>query len=406
MGENMVNLTGIRSVWAEINLDDLADNMREARRLANKTAVINAVVKADGYGHGAVCIAKTLLENGANSLSVAILDEAIELRRAGIMAPILVLGYTEPERAWELVEYNIEQTVFSYFSAQVLSRAAQKKADIINIHIKIDSGMGRIGFPPSQDTIDTILAICRLPNIKVQGIFTHFAEADALDSRFTENQYERFRLLCRQLEKNRIYIPTKHCANSAAIINFPAMHMDMVRAGIMLYSLSYSSDKHRRKTSLKQIMSLKTKVVQVKELQAGDSVGYGRTFTADKLTVVATLPIGYADGFNRLLSCERGEVLIKGMRVPVIGRICMDQSMIDVTKVKNINIGDEVVLFGAQGNEMINTDEIARKLNTINYEVVTSINKRVPRVYVKDGDIVDIHNYLLNCKMQGNGKNK
>ena len=390
----MINLTGTRSAWAEINLDNLADNMREARRLANKTAVINAVVKADGYGHGAVGIAKTLLENGANSLSVAILDEAIELRRAGIMAPILVLGYTEPERARELIEYHIEQTVFSYFSAQVLSRAAQKRADILNIHIKIDSGMGRIGFPPSQDSIETIISICHLPNVKVRGIFTHFSEADAIDSRFTENQYERFMWLCHQLEKNRIHIPIKHCANSAAIINFPDMHMNMVRVGIMLYCLSYSSNKHRRKVNFKQIMSLKTKVVQVKELQAGDNVGYGRMFTAESPTRVATLPIGYADGFNRLLSCGKGEVLIKGMRAPVIGRICMDQSMIDVSKVNNVNVGDEVVLFGSQENEMVSIDEMAEKLNTINYEVVTSINKRVPRVYVKDGEIADIHNYL------------
>ncbi len=390
----MFDLNKVRPAWAEINLDNLAHNMREIRKLTKPDALVTAVIKADGYGHGATKITKTLLENGADRFAVAVIDEAIELRNSEVNVPILVLGYTSPQRAEEVLQYDIEQTVYSMEVAEALSKEASRVNKISKIHIKIDSGMGRIGLQPNNDTIEIIKKIYNMPHIVIEGIFTHFAIADEVDKTYTNQQFEKFSWVCNELEKAGIHIRLKHCGNSATIIDLPQMHENMVRAGIILYGLAPSNDVELQKLELKQVMSLKARVTHVKEISEGQSVSYGRKFIASKTSKIASLPLGYADGYTRLLS-GKAEALIKGIRVPVIGRICMDQCMIEVTGIEDVNVGDEVVLFGEQGQSFISIDELAEKLGTINYEIVCMIARRVPRVYIQDGKIVDVLNYLI-----------
>lgn len=390
----MYDLKKIRAAWAEVDLDALAHNMREVRRLADKNAIVTAVIKADGYGHGARKIARTLLDNGADRFAVAVLDEGIELRRAGFKVPILVLGFTDKERAEEIISNNLEQTVYSWDLAEALSEKAEKHGKTARIHLKIDSGMGRIGLQPDTKSVELIKRMSKLPNLTIEGIYTHFAVADTADKSYTIKQYEKFSKICDELEMENVRIGVRHCGNSAAIIDLPDMHMDMVRAGIMLYGLKPSDEIMLEKLELKQVMSLKVRISHVKDIEAGQSISYGRKFIADKKRRIASLPIGYADGYTRMLT-GKAEALVKGVRVPVVGRICMDQCMIDVTGIENVKVGDEAVLFGKQGNEFIHIDELAEKLGTINYEIVCMISKRVPRVYIKDGKAVDILNYII-----------
>jgi alanine racemase len=390
----MYDLKKIRAAWAEIDLDALAHNMSEIRRLARKDALVTAVIKADGYGHGAKKIAQTLLDNGADRFAIAVLDEGIELRRAGFTVPILILGYTDAERAEEIISNELEQAVYSWELAEAISKEAVKQDKTAKIHIKIDSGMGRIGLQPNNDSVQLIKKISQLPNIAIEGIFTHFAVADATDKTYTNGQYEKFSWICKELDKENVKINIRHCANSATIIDLPDMHFNMVRAGIILYGLEPSDEVLLDRIELRQAMSLKVRITHVKEIEAGQSVSYGRKFIADKKTKIASLPIGYADGYTRMLS-GKAEALVKGKRVPVVGRICMDQCMIDVTGIDDVKVGDEVVLFGKQDGAFISIDELAAKLGTINYEIVCMIGKRVPRVYIKDGKIVDVMNYII-----------
>ena len=378
-----------------MDLDALAHNMREIRRLARKDALVTAVIKADGYGHGATKIAQTLLDNGADRLAIAVLDEGIELRNAGFGGPILILGFTDKERAEEIVSFNLEQAVYSWELAEAISKAAVKQNKTAKIHIKVDTGMGRIGLKTDRDSVQLIKKISQLPNIVIEGIFTHFAVADALDKAYTEEQYAKFTWICKELERENVRINVKHCGNSATIIDLPEMHLNMVRAGIILYGLKPSDEVMLDKIELKQVMSLKVRISHVKEIEAGQSVSYGRKFIAEKKSKIASLPIGYADGYTRMLS-GKAEALVKGRRVPVVGRICMDQCMVDVTGIEDVKVGDEAVLFGKQGEGFIHIDELAEKLDTINYEIVCMISRRVPRVYVKDGKIVDVLNYLTD----------
>lgn len=389
----MYDINLIRPVWAEINLDNLAHNMREIRRLADKKAMVTAVIKADGYGHGAKHITDTLLKNGADRFAVAVLDEALELRESGVEEPILVLGYTPPEKVKDIVKYDIHQAVYSYELAESISKEAVKQNKKAKIHIKIDTGMGRIGLKPDEDSVNMIKEISILPNLVMEGIFTHFAIADEKDKNYTMEQFKKFTWICKRLEEEGVKINVRHCGNSATIIDLPEMHMDMVRAGIILYGLMPSQDVELEKIDLKQVMSLKARVTHVKEIEKDESVSYGRKFIASKKSKIASLPLGYADGYTRMLS-GKAEALIKGVRVPVVGRICMDQCMIDVTDIDGVKVGDEVVLFGEQNGSFISIDELAEKLGTINYEIVCMIGKRIPRVYVKDGQISCIHNFI------------
>lgn len=381
-----------RPVWAEINLDNLAHNMRETRRIVNKDTKITAVIKADGYGHGAISIGQTLLDNGANRFAVATLSEAIQLRSSFLDIEIMVLGYTPNDLVKDIISNNIIQTVYTIEQARLFSKVALELNQKMTIHIKIDSGMNRLGMQDNQKTIDSILEMSKLEGLIVEGIFTHFAMADEVDKEYTNKQVKIYKKIVDALEKEGLNIPLKHVSNSAAIIDMPELNMDMVRAGIMLYGLYPSEYVNHENVNLKEVMCLKAKISQVKEIPKGTGISYGLSYKCDKDSLVATLPIGYADGLTRMLS-GKASVVVNGVIVPIIGNICMDQCIIDVTGL-DVNIGDEVVLFGGNDSNGISIDSVSNLLNTINYEIVCMINKRVPRVYIKDNKKRYFKDYL------------
>ena len=382
----------LRPVWAEIDLDNLASNMREVRRVA-KSKEIMAIIKADGYGHGALDIAPVLLENGADKFGVAVITEAVELREGGIQCPIMILGFTPVSFADTILSYDFEQTVYSYELAYELSKAAQKADKIVKIHIALDTGMGRIGFRPNEESIKEVYNISKLPNICIEGLFSHFASSDEEDKQYSFNQLKKYNWFYDELKKQGIEIKIRHISNSAAIIDLPEAHYDMVRPGIVLYGYYPSDEVEKDKINLKPVMSLKAKVVHIKSLPAGECVSYGRKFKTDRESIIATIPIGYADGYTRLLF-NKAKAIVNDKLVPVVGRICMDQCMLDVTEAGDIKVGDEVILIGERNGVRFNGDDIAGLLGTINYEVTCMISKRVPRVYIKDGKIVKVRNYV------------
>ena len=370
-----------RPAWAEIDLAAVASNIEQLRKVTVPKARMMAVVKANAYGHGAVAVSKTVLAHGAEYLGVAILDEGRELRAEGISAPILLLGFTPYEQASRAIELDLIQTVYNFEGAEAISRAAVKTGKRGKIHVKVDTGMGRLGFPSEIRTPQEILHIAGLPAIEIEGIFTHFAVADIRDKAFTHGQYERFMEIDGRLRKLGLQIPIRHAANSAALIDLPETQLDMVRAGVSLYGLYPSDEVLKEKIVLKPALTLKARVAYIKNVPAGTSISYGRTHITDRETTVATIPVGYADGYTRLLS-NKSEVIIHGRRVPVIGTICMDQFMVDVTSISGVVIGDEVTLIGRQGEEQITADELAGLVGTINYEIVCMISDRIPRIYV------------------------
>ena len=382
-----------RAVWAEIDLDNLAHNMKEVKRVTNPDTKISAVIKADGYGHGAVEIAQTLLENGADRFAVATLSEAIQLRKKFKDTPIMVLGYTPEHLASEIIKYNIIQTIYSLEQAQEFSKTAKNLQKNITVHIKIDSGMNRLGMQCTKETINEILEIAKLENLNIEGIYTHFAVADEIDKTYTRTQVKKFNFIVKNLEKKGLNIPIKHVSNSAAIIDLPEFNFDMVRTGIMLYGLYPSKTVNHNNVKLKEVMCLKAKIAQVKTIESGDGISYGLKHICKRQTKIATLPIGYADGFTRILS-GKASVLAKGKKVPVLGSICMDQCIIDVTGL-DVTMGDEVVLFGGDNKDGISIDSVAKLLDTINYEIVCMVNKRVPRIYKKENQEVKYKDYVL-----------
>lgn len=371
----------LRPAWAEVDLSAVAHNFREIRRITKPETKIMAVVKANAYGHGALEISKTVLAEGADRLAVAILNEARELRGAGITAPILILGYTPPEQLAGTVELDICQTVYTWEAAKTLSEAASGLHKTARLHIKVDTGMNRIGFATDDAGVDIIARISELPNLEAEGIWTHFAVADVADKEFTRTQFARFYALVEKLERKGINIPLKHVCNSAGLIDLPEYHLDMVRTGIALYGLYPSGEVDKNRLHLRPALSLKARVAHVQPVRAGSTVSYGRTFTVQNDTVIATVPIGYADGYTRSYS-NKSEVLIHGRRAPVAGRVCMDQFMVDAGHIDGVAGGDEIVLIGRQGDEEITADELARLLGTINYEITCMIGARVPRIYV------------------------
>ncbi|WP_026894652.1 alanine racemase [Clostridiisalibacter paucivorans] len=383
-----------RPVWAEINLDNLAHNIKEVRRITRKESLVTAVVKADAYGHGAAIVANTFLKNGADRLAVATLSEAIELRNSNIEAPILILGYTPEYQSKALVEHNIISAVYKYEQAKAISDEAIKLQKTAKVHVKVDTGMSRIGYLPNEDSADEILKMSNLPNLEIEGLFTHFALADDEDKTTTKIQFERFQWMVSELEKRGIKIPIKHVSNSAAIIDLPEYNMDMVRAGIILYGLYPSEDVHKSRIDLKPAMTLKAKISHVKEIEENTGISYGHIYVTDSKTKIGTVPIGYADGYTRLLS-NKVEGAINGIRVPNVGRICMDQCMFDITNIEKVSPGDEILLFGDGSKNEPHIDEIASMLGTINYEIVCMISKRVPRVYKEANEIVYIRDYIL-----------
>lgn len=382
-------INGIRPVWMEVNLDNLAYNIRQIKNNIKAPASIMGIVKADGYGHGAVEISRVLLEEGVQRLGVAVLDEGIALRQEGIDVPILVLGYTPPQLFDKVLEHRITPTLYNYQDALRLSELASKNGSSVKVHLKLDTGMGRIGMIPGQDSLDMVSNIYALPGIKIEGIFTHFSVADEKDKTYTREQFKKFTGFVNALKERGIDIPLRHAGNSAASIDLPETHLDMVRPGVILYGLYPSDEVEKGKLSLKPLASLKTVISHVKTVPPGTSVGYGRKYISAGERVIATLPIGYADGYTRLLS-GKASVLVHGTRAPLAGNICMDQCMIDVTGIEGVKVGDEVVLMGSQGEETITAEELASLLGTINYEIVCLIGKRVPRVYIKDGKVQKI----------------
>lgn len=390
----MHTLDEIRPVWAEVNLDNLAHNIKQVRNNTNKDSLIMAVVKANGYGHGAVDIARTFLENGADRLAVAILSEAVELRKADITESILVLGYTPRSQYEKLLEYNLIQTIYNYEDAKILSQKAVEFGKEVTIHIKIDSGMGRIGFLPTAESAESILNISILPNIKIEGIFTHFAKADEVDKSHVRGQFNKYMEFVNYLERKGLNISIKHVSNSAGIIDLPEFNLNMVRAGIMLYGLYPSDEVNKEKIKLKPAMTLKAKISHLKIVPKGTGISYGQIFTTEGESKIGTIPIGYADGFTRLLT-GKAEVYINDKRVPIVGKICMDQCMLDLTSVEDVELGDEVVIFGCE-QDYPHVDELASKIGTINYEIVCMVARRVPRVYISNNKIVSIKEYLLD----------
>lgn len=369
---------------AEINLDALEKNFRNIRKKVPENVDIMAVVKADAYGHGAIECSRLLINAGASRLGVATIEEALELRRAGISEPILILGYIpEREIPCALAE-DITLTVYSKETALKISNAAKEFGKYAKIHIKIDSGMGRIGFMPDEKGLLEVYETVNLPYIEPEGIFTHFATADEADKEFTKLQAARFTAFIDRLKEKGVSFPVIHAANSAGIIDFENLYFNMARAGIILYGLYPSGWVKKENLALFPVMSIKSVVSHVKKVPKGTPISYGRRFVTEAESVMATIPAGYADGYIRKMS-NGGRVIIKGRFAPVRGTICMDQFMVDVTDIADVSLGDEVILMGGSGKNYISADELAKIQGSISYEVTCLIGKRVPRVYIKNG---------------------
>jgi len=382
----------MRQVWAEIDLDAAKFNIRNIKKLVKDKEII-AVVKADAYGHGAIDLAPVFIKNGASKLAVAIITEALELIENNIKAPIMILGYTPLDYADVLIKNYIEQTVYDLEYAKRLSEIALSLGKKAKIHIAIDTGMGRIGFLPRAETIKIIEEISKLKGITIEGLFTHFATSDEEDKEYTYEQFSKLKEIAKRLEEIGINIPIKHASNSGAIMDFPETYLDGVRAGIILYGYYPSEEVNKENLELKNVMTVKTMVCHVKELDKDMYVSYGRTFKTNRKSIIATLPIGYGDGYSRLLS-GKAKVIINGKLAPVVGRICMDQCMIDVTDAGEVKVGDEVIILGSHGNLKFNADDMAEAMGTINYEILCMIKERIPRVYMKNGKVVSVRNYI------------
>lgn len=385
----------VKRTWAEISLDAIAHNYNEIKNKVGSTVKICCVIKADGYGHGAVELAQIYERLGADFFAVSNIDEGIEIRSSGIRLPIVILGYTPVQDAQRLAQYNISQAVFSLDYAKSLSRQCAECGCVCKIHIKCDTGMSRIGFmcqqfPRDDDSIKEIYEACSLTNLQPEGLFTHFCVSDEGDGGrdFTNRQFCSFIYVRDALERQGLSFPVVHCSNSGAIEDYEKTYCDMVRAGIILYGLA-PSPKLAGKLDLIPAMTLKTTVAYVKNLKKGSDISYGRTFTAEKDMKIATVPIGYADGFVRRNS-SGGYMLVNGRRAKIVGRICMDQTMLDVTEIGDVKIGDEVLVFGSGLNGEPTADDIARNTGTINYEVVCLVGKRVPRIYYKNGVVKEV----------------
>lgn len=382
----------MRPVWAEINLDTIATNTKNTKKLIGDKELI-AIVKADCYGHGAVDVVPTLLESGASRLAVAMLTEAIELRENNINAPIVILGYTPLYLGEELINYDIEQTVYDLDYAKELSKIAISLNKKAKIHIAIDTGMGRIGFLPGDDTVKTINEVYNLEGLEVIGIYSHFSTSDEKDKTYANEQLFKFKKVMGDLKAIGIEIPLKHISNSGAIIDMPETYLNGVRPGIILYGYYPSNEVSKDNISVKPALTLKAKIAHVKELHKDMYISYGKTFKTNKKTIVATLPIGYGDGYPRALS-ENAKVIVNGKFASILGRICMDQCMIDVTDIENVKTGDEVIILGEEGDLKFNADDMAKALGTINYEILCRIKSRIPRVYIKNKEVFKVRNTI------------
>ncbi len=379
--------------WAEIDLDALAFNMSSIRAKVGPDQRIGAVVKANAYGHGIEGCIQTFIESGADQFIVAVLNEALELRKIVPDRDILVLGNIPYGTEEISIEADIQHTVTSVEKARLLSDAAVRLGRTARVHIKLDTGMTRLGFQMNDDGVDSVVEISRLPGLDLEGIFTHFARADEADKQWADRQYERYCWFVDELEKKGVSIRMKHVSNSAAIMELPDTYNDMVRPGIILYGVYPSSEVLPENLEIKPVLTWKTRLLHVKKLPEDRQVGYGGKGRASEGDIIGTLAIGYADGYTRAQSAS-AEVIYRGRRVPVVGNICMDQCMIDLSEFPDAQVGDEVILIGRDGDEFISADEVAARYNTIGYEVLCAVNRRVPRYYFKDGRIGGRTDYL------------
>ena len=375
-------------VYAKIDLDAAAYNMEQMKNRIGSGARLIAVVKTDAYGHGAVPLAEVFEKlDYVWGYAVASLDEGMILRKHGIKKPILVLGCVFPDQYDEMVRSEIRAAVYTEEMARGMAEAAKRAGKNAYIHIKIDTGMGRIGFPVSEESAEIIGRISRLENIQIEGMFTHFAKADEADKSYTRMQHDRFMWMKEQLEKRNVSIRYYDCDNSAGIIDFPDMKHDLARAGISTYGMYPSDEVDKSAVDLKPALSLKSHVIFVKEVEPGTSISYGGTFTADRKMRIATVPVGYGDGYPRSLS-NKGYVLIRGKKARILGRVCMDQFMVDVTDIPDAAFMDQVTLIGSDGEERITVDDLAELSGRFNYEFVCCLSKRIPRVYRRGGEII------------------
>lgn len=369
----------LRPVWAEIDLRNIGANIRAIKALVGSDVQVMAVVKAEGYGHGAVRVAQAALAAGASCLGVALPEEGITLRKAGFNGPILVFGILQPDQAAAIVYHNLTASLCQEASAAALSQEAMKQNKTAKVHVKVDSGMGRVG-AAVEEAVELVRMVSSLPGVEVEGIYSHFATADAADLSYAKEQLSRFKQLLAKMDEAGFAIPIKHMANSGGIINLPDAYLNLVRPGIAIYGLYPSEEVPRDTLLLRPALSLKTRVVQVKRVPPGTGISYGQIYHTERASNIASIPIGYADGWSRILT-GKAWALLHGKRFPIVGRICMDQCMIDAGD-EAVEVGDEVVLIGEQGDQRITADEIAGYLGTINYEVVCMISDRVPRVYL------------------------
>ncbi|MGI6360722.1 MAG: alanine racemase [Bacillota bacterium] len=365
----------------EVDLAAVAHNIKQIRRRVGPDIIVMGITKANAYGHGAEEIAHTILRHGAQRLGVANLYEGVGLRLAGIGAPVMTMGYILPQEITTAIKYNIIQMVYSYEMAENISRQAVKKKQTATIHIKVDTGMGRIGFLPNQHSVGEIKRIFSLPNLFVEGLCSHFSTADEKDKTYSRQQLDCFNKFTKALAAEGLEFPIKHMANSAAILDLPESYYDMVRPGISLYGYYPSTEVKQDQVRLLPALSMKCNIAMVKELPAGSAISYCRNYHCQGSRVIATIPVGYGDGLGRIMS-PGGEVLINGQRAPMVGNICMDYTMVDVTDIKHPYVGDEVVLIGRQGLEQITLEEVAAKHNTINYEFICHLSERLPRIYL------------------------
>lgn len=383
-----IGMNRYRRVHAEIDLDAILHNMDAMHKHISEDTKIMAVIKADGYGHGAVEIAEAIASLPyLFGYAVATVEEGLILRNHGMTKPILILGYAFPEQYEDMIRAGIRPTVFTREMAEELSLAATKLDMECPIHFAVDTGMSRIGYQVTEDAAEEMAQIAALPHIIVEGIFTHFARADEADKTAAKRQMAQFAEILTMLKARGITIPVKHCSNSAAIVEMPEANMDLVRAGITLYGLWPSAEVDRSRIDIRPALSLVTHVAYVKDLPAGREISYGGTYTTDQPRRIATIPVGYADGYARGLS-NKGDVLIHGKRAPIRGRVCMDQFMVDVTEIPDVKCGDKVVLIGTDGAERITMEEVGERSGRFNYEFVCDLGKRIPRVYLHKGRVI------------------
>lgn len=390
-------LESYQRVWAEVDLDAIWENMVHMKENIAENTKILAVIKTDGYGHGGVPIAKMLEQlDFMFGYAAATYEEAHVLREAGVKKPILILGYTFPYCYEELIREEIRPAVYRRDTVEELATAAAKVGKKAKVHIKVDTGMGRIGITPDEEGLEFVRFLIEHPELEVEGIFTHFAKSDETDKTSANHQLELFQNFIKKIQTELgITIPAKHCSNSAAILEMPQANMDMVRAGITTYGLYPSEEVSKDIVPLRAAMSLYSHIVYCKTIHAGQSVSYGGLFTATKDTRVATIPVGYGDGYPRSLS-GRGYVLIHGKKAPILGRVCMDQFMVDISEIPEAMEGDKVTLLGMDGTERITAEELGELSGRFNYEFVCDLGKRIPRVYIQHGEITEVRDYFEN----------